>query len=89
MDISNKKSNYHDNKVEIYNGTMLLFGPKLLRNEITQSWRHRSKKKKLFFFFPWLPHNEALSKESSHKGYHKNLFPQNVSIFQFFNHYKF
>ena len=49
MDISNKKSNYHDNKVEIYNGTMLLFGPKLLRNEITQSWRHHSKKKKILF----------------------------------------
>ena len=50
MDISNKKSNYHDNKVEIYNGTMLLFGPKLLRNEITQSWRHQSKKKIVLFF---------------------------------------
>lgn len=46
-------------------------------------------KKKSFFFFPWLPHAEALSRESSHKGYHKNLFPQNVSIFQFFNYYKF
>ena len=75
MDISNKKSNYHDNKVEIYNGTMLLFGPKLLRNEITQSWRHQSKKKSFFFFSGH--HTPRLFQEKAHtKDTTKICFPK-------------